>query len=69
MEKHEPLESLKYIRESSETKGFMGFVLSLIIELDMKSTFWLNKLRLEEVKEYFICYRLPLTALGLVSIS
>lgn len=44
----------------------MGFVLSLIIELDMKSTFWLNELRLEEVKEYFICYRLPLTALGLV---
>lgn len=47
----------------------MGFVSSLIIELDMKSTFWLNELRLEEVKEYFICYRLPITAFGLVSIS
>lgn len=64
VEKYEPLESLKCIWESSESKGFMGFVLSLIIEHDMKNTFWLNGLKLEDVREYFICYRLPLTSLS-----
>lgn len=36
----------------------------------MKSAFWLNGLRLKEVKEYFILLQVAFkTALGLVSIS